>query len=79
MPKMNISPKRINDIICACDDFRKELERLHEQGTGENGCKGWPDCDCRLAEQIRFIVHIRDEWQYRAANYRPENLNERGA
>jgi hypothetical protein len=61
---MRISSQRTNDVIEAFRDFHRELAGLHDQGL-LNGCIGWPECDCRLAEQIRWTVHIENEWTYR--------------
>jgi len=63
---MKISPQRIKEVISALYEVQTDLDRLHGQGEGKNGCVGWPECDCRLAEQIRAIVHFEDEWEYRA-------------
>lgn len=59
---MIISPQRVEDVMRAFRDFRRDLELLHKQGEGANGCIGWPECDCRLAEQIRGTVHTETEW-----------------
>lgn len=63
--KMQISPQRIEEITRAFLALRRELESLHTQGQRENECLGWPECDCRLAEQIRGLTHIEEEWTYR--------------
>lgn len=60
---MKISPQRIEAVMRVFRDFRRELELLHRQGEGSKACTGWPECDCRLAEQIRGVVHIESEWQ----------------
>jgi hypothetical protein len=60
--RMKISPQRVEEIVMACKSFRRELERLHQQGEGTRDCSGWPECDCRLAEQIRGIVQVENDW-----------------
>lgn len=62
---MKISPQRIKEIVAAVVQFRADLSLLHTQGEGKNGCVGWPECDCRLAEEIRIVVHMENEWNYR--------------
>lgn len=65
MQNMKISPQRIEEIIATFKESRRNLEMLHAQGQRKNGCIGWPECDCRLAEQIRGIVNLEEEWKTR--------------
>lgn len=74
---MKISLQRIAEVFRAFVNFRRELEIFHSQGEGKNGCIGWPECDCRLAEQIRGIVHIETEWEYRLINLRSDDVTTR--
>jgi len=63
--QMKISPQRILAVVRAFSAFRNDLAVLHSLGEGGNGCIGWPECDCRLAEEIRIIVQMEEEWRSR--------------
>jgi hypothetical protein len=60
---MKISPQRVEEVMRAFAALQRELEVLHAEGQRPRDCVGWPECDCRLAEQIRWIVQIENEWQ----------------
>jgi hypothetical protein len=62
---MLISSQRISDVIKAYQDALTELRRLHMEGVRPGECTNWMECDCRLADQIRTLQHIEEEWQTR--------------